>query len=112
MTLRETGAQALHAYRGFIASSAGRKPQPHELDPLIAGRALWESLRGFPKAAVSPYVIDKMTKCVSFPGAQWYNIEPYRSPLGSKEAPHRRTRRRVSKASKALYLYYLLCFLV
>lgn len=62
-TLREAGAQALHAYRGFIASRASRKPQPHELDPVIAGQALWEALKGFPKAAVSPYVIDKMRKC-------------------------------------------------
>ena len=43
---------------------AARKPQPHELDPQVAAEAFMLSLRSLPKA-VTPYTIDKFTKCGS-----------------------------------------------
>ena len=49
-------------YLYLLHNRALRKPAPHELDFKTAAQAFGTSLKGFARAAMSPYVIDKFIK--------------------------------------------------
>ncbi len=61
--VRDIWARLQGVYLYLIKYRALRKPAPHELNPKTAARVLVASVRGFAKAASSPYVIDKFIKC-------------------------------------------------